>query len=388
MQILYVTTISSTVNVFLVPHIKLLLEQGHEVGLAFNIDQEVNPELITLGCKVHRIDFHRNPLKKENLTAYQKIKKMIIDEGYEFIHVHTPVASLLTRIACRKIENVKVVYTAHGFHFFKGAPVKNWAIYYPLEKLVARWTDGLITLNDEDYYAARNMKIRKRGLIYKMHGVGLDTNRFIPQTNERKLHFREHYGYHANDFILIYVGELSHRKNQKMLIEAVNMVKDEIPQLKLLLVGDGDMASGYKKLVQRLGMDDRVDFLGFRKDVQQLMTIADLAISTSRQEGLPVNVMEAMATGLPIVVTDCRGNRDLVDNGKNGFVVSGEDTRACAKAIKELYLSRDLRRKFGDRGREMIEVYSLHSVLSELKEIYSKLFLPVNKQYNDHSGGQ
>jgi len=379
MKILYVTTISDTVNAFLVPHIKLLLEQGYEVGLAFNIEQDVNPELITLGCKVHNVDFQRNPLSKENLTAYKKIKKLIIEKGYDFIHVHTPVASVLTRIACRKIKNVKVLYTAHGFHFFKGAPMKNWAIYYPLEKLVARWTDGLITMNDEDYHAARNLKIRKRGSIYKIHGVGLDTNRFIPQTNERKLHFREQYGYHANDFILIYVGELSHRKNQDMIIEAVNMVKNEIPQLKLLLVGDGDLACDYKELVQKLGIDERVEFLGLRNDVQQLMTIADLAISTSRQEGLPVNVMEAMATGLPIVVTNCRGNRDLVTNGKNGLVVGGGDTWACAKAIKRLYLSRDLRREFGNRGREMIEVYSIHTVLDELREIYFQLFLPVKK---------
>lgn len=372
MKILFVTTISDTVNAFLVPHIKWLIEQGNEVGVAFNTIQEVNPELIELGCMVHQIDFQRNPVGKENLSAYKKIKYTILQEGYEFIHVHTPVASFLTRFACRNMKNVKVLYTAHGFHFFKGAPKKNWAIYYTLEKIVARWTDGVVTMNDEDYHVAKKFKLRKNDSIYKIHGIGLDLNKFIPQTPEKKVQLRKEYGFDDRDFILIYVGELSYRKNQDLLIEAVSLIKEEIPQIKLLLVGSGDRLTEYKELVKKLDVEKNVEFLGYRKDVSHLMTISDVAISSSRQEGLPVNVMEAMATGLPLIVTDCRGNRDLVYSGENGFVVGVDDAKACANRIIKLYKSNELRVEFAKKSRELIERYSLDHVISEMKEIYAK----------------
>lgn len=371
MKILFVTTISDTVNAFLIPHIKWLIDHGNEVGVAFNTIQEVNPELVSLGCKVHPINFQRNPLKKENLAAYKEIKRTMIDEGYSLVHVHTPVASFLTRLACRNIDNVQVLYTAHGFHFFKGAPKKNWALYYTLEKVVARWTDGIITMNEEDYHSAKRLKLRTTNAIYKIHGIGLDLNKFRPQTVETKVQLRREYGYGTEEYILIYVGELSYRKNQDLLIESVSRIKEDIPQIKLLLVGDGERMNEYKEMVSRLGVEKNVELLGYRTDVHQLMTISDVAISTSRQEGLPVNVMEAMATGLPLIVTDCRGNRDLVDSGENGFVVGVNDVNACANSIVNLYHSIELRNEFAGKNREYIQKYSLNQVLNEMKEIYA-----------------
>ncbi|KKK36619.1 glycosyl transferase [Mesobacillus campisalis] len=372
MKLLFVTTISDTVNAFLVPHIRFLIEQGNKVGVAFNIIQEVNPELLQLGCKVHQVDFQRNPLAGENLSAYRNIREIIMTEEYELVHVHTPVASFLTRLACRNIRKVKVLYTAHGFHFFKGAPKKNWAVYYTIEKIVARWTDGVITMNGEDFEAAKGFKLRKSNSIYKVHGIGLDLKKFRPTTNEQKITLRREYGYNAEEFILIYAGELSYRKHQDLLIKAISIVKEKVPRVKLLLAGDGDRLEEYKELTDTLGVGRHVDFLGYRKDIQRLLAMADLAISTSRQEGLPVNVMEAMATGLPLIVTDCRGNRDLVTPGKNGFVVGVDDVEACAKGIIELYYSKELRMKFAQKSRDMIEKYSLNQVIGEMKEIYSK----------------
>lgn len=376
MKILYVTTISNTVNAFLIPHIKFLLDEGNEVGLAFNKVQDVNPDLIKMGCKVHQVEFQRSPLKKENLFAYKKIKKIIVEEGYELIHVHTPVASFLTRLACRNIKNLKVLYTAHGFHFFKGAPLKNWAIYCPLEAIAAKWTDGLITINDEDYKFAAKLKLRKGGSVYKIHGVGLDFERFSPQTTENKNELRKEYGYQMKDFILMIVGELRYIKHQDLLIETVNKLKQKIPDIKLLLVGGGNLLNEYKNLANSLGVEKNVEFLGFRNDVYHLMKMSDIAISSSRREGLPVNVMEAMATGLPLVVTDCRGNRDLVERGKNGFIVGVDDIEACVLAIEKLYHSIDLRREFGTMNKEMIQLYSKDYVIGELKEIYSNLSFP------------
>jgi glycosyltransferase EpsD len=372
MKILYVTTISDTVNAFLIPHIHFLVKQGHEVGVAFNIVQDVDPRIDKLGCKVHPIDFQRNPLSKGNFQAYKRIKAIITEGKYEVVHVHTPVASFLTRLASKNIHHVKVLYTAHGFHFFRGAPKKNWAIYYPLEKMAARWTDGLITMNDEDFYSARKLNLRNSNAIYKIRGIGLDTSKFYPPTAERKRELRSEYGYHSRDFILIYVGELSYRKHQDLLIESISMLNEEKKNLKLLLVGEGDYLEKYRDLVSRLGVEQNVEFLGYRKDIHQLMALSDVAISTSRQEGLPVNVMEAMSTGLPVIVTDCRGNRDLVKSGKNGFVVGVDDTMACAHAIKILYNSNELREIFSDENRKLIQQYSLENVIDDMKEIYSK----------------
>ncbi|MCM3765951.1 glycosyltransferase family 4 protein [Neobacillus niacini] len=371
MKILIVTTISNTVNAFLIPHIKFLIEKGNEVGVAFNTVEAVSPKLFELGCHVHQIEFQRNPLKKENITAYKKIKKTILGGGYEFVHVHTPVAAFITRLACRSIKNIKLLYTAHGFHFFKGAPKKNWAIYYPLEKIAARWTDGIITINDEDYHAAKKLNIKTRDSVFKVNGVGLDLNKFFPRPTEEKTYLRKQYGYDDKDFILIYVGELNHNKHQDLLITSVNMLKGKIKNIKLLLVGGGNLLNHYKELVSRYKLEETVHFLGSREDVHSLMAISDIAVSTSRREGLPVSIMEAMATGLPIIVTNCRGNRDLVTDGENGLVIN-YDTWECANAIERLYHSNELRQRYGKNSRTLIKQYSLDIVIRELEEIYLK----------------
>ena len=377
MKILYVTTISNTVNLFLIPHLKFLIEQGNEVGLAFDV-QEISPELKKLGCKIHSIEFHRNPIKTKNVIAYQKIKRIVSEEGYKLIHVHTPVASFITRLACRRISDVKVLYTAHGFHFFKGAPKKNWIIYHTLEKIAARWTDGLITMNDEDYRSSQKLKLRNRESIYKVHGIGLNLTKFSPQTPEMKQKLRTDYQYSEKDFILIYVGELSYRKHQDLLIKAIGLLKEKIPNIKFLLVGSGTQLNTYKKLVNELDVQNHVEFLGYREDIPQLMTISDIAVSTSRQEGLPVNVMEAMATGLPLIATDVRGNRDLVSPGENGLLVGVDDALGCANAIEQLYNSEELRREFSAKNKIMIQSYSIENVLSEMEEIYLKQLIQMS----------
>ncbi|MDD2212585.1 MAG: glycosyltransferase family 4 protein [Clostridia bacterium] len=371
MKILFVTTISNAINAFLIPHIELLLKQGHEVDLACNIVREVSPELLRLGCKVHKICFQRSPLKKDNYTAYKKIKRLVLSEGYEVIHTHTPVASFLTRLACRKMAKVKILYTAHGFHFYQGAPLKNWLIYYPLEKAAARWTDSLITMNKEDYKLAHKFKLRKAKAIHKVNGVGIDLQKFVPQTLARKRELRKKYGYNDDDFILIYAAELNYNKHQDLLIKAVKLVRNKMPGIKLLLAGSGSLAEQYKKQVKRLGLEENISFLGHRDDIAALLLLSDLAVSSSRREGLPVNVMEAMATGLPLVVTDSRGNRDLVSDGGNGYVVGINDVPGFAGAIEKLYSSAEIRQRFSEKSLDLVKRYALERVKEEMKEIYA-----------------
>lgn len=372
MKILIVTTISSTVDSFLVPHIRLLRELGHQVDVAFSIVRESSPEIYEMGCKIHPIDFQRSPISKKNHNAYKAIQALVAREGYQLIHVHTPVAALLTRMACRHFKGTKVIYTAHGFHFFKGAPKKNWILYHTFEKFSSRWTDGIITINEEDYQAAKRFKLRRKDSVDMVHGVGIDLNRYKPQTLEHKTELRDQYGFKQDAFILIYAGELSYRKHQDMVIDAMAVLKNKIPNIQLLLAGEGEFLETYQQQISRLGLDEYVMLLGYRTDVDNLMQLSDIAISTSRQEGLPVNVMEAMATGLPLVVTNCRGNRDLVVQDENGFIVEIDDVNGFAIAIDNIYKSEDLRNRFVTNSCERIKSYGLDPVLLEMKKVYIK----------------
>lgn len=369
MKILYVATVSGTINAFLIPHIKMLVDHGHKVDIACNIQQELKQEIFDMGCTIHALEFERYPLNKGNFTAYKRLKKIIKEEQYDLVHTHTPIASAFVRLACRKVNNTRVFYTAHGFHFYKGAPLKNWILYYPVEKWLSKYTDCLITMNEEDYETVmkKNFKAKQ---IASVNGVGIDLGKFLPSDDSKRNIIKKEYNYKEDDFVLIYVGELNNNKNQGLLIETIGRLKREILNIKLLLVGDGLLYAQYKKQIDGLKANENVELLGYRTDIANLMSMADIAVSSSKREGLPLNVMEAMATGLPLVVTNSRGNQDLVINGVNGYVVSCKYVENFAKKILDLYKQKELRDRFGKKSIELVEKYSVESVLGEMKNIY------------------
>lgn len=374
-KVLFVATVVKThIMVFHIPYLKWFKENGYETYVCANNDYENKEECVIPYCDhYYDLPFERSPLKLNNLKAYRQLKEIIDSNEFDIIHCHTPVGGVLTRLAARKArkKGTSVIYTAHGFHFYKGAPLKNWIVFYPIERLSLRWTDVLITMNEEDYLSAKKM-IKRDICFFKTNGVGVDLQKFIPQTKEIKGQLREEYGYKDSDFILIYAGELSYRKNQDLVIRAVNLLKNKIPNIKLLLAGTGTLLQQYKQLVRTLGLEGNVEFLGYRNDINKLMLLSDIAVSSSRQEGLPVNVMEAMATGLPLVVTDCRGNRDLVRDGENGYVHQLDDFEQFANSINKLYQSRGLIIEFSNNGRRNVEKYSIENVLKEMENIYKK----------------
>lgn len=353
---------------------KVLLDMGHEVHIAANfkneIDQFEDPRVIK-----HQIDFDRNPFSFSNILAYKQLRDLLKRYKYDLIHTQSPSGGAITRLAARneRKNGTKLIYTAHGFHFFKGAPLKNWLLYYPIEKWLSKFTDCLLTINDEDFNCAMK-KGFKFNYVFKINGVGIDLNKFKPQTEEKKKELRTDYGFRDEDFILIYVAELSNRKNQEMIINVINKLKKEIKNIKLLLVGTGKYKNKYQNKVKKKCLEENVLFLGYRKDVPNLMLLSDIAVSTSKQEGLPLNVMEAMATGLPLVVTDCRGNRDLVKNDENGYVVKVNDIDEFANKVIKLYSSADLREKFSNSSLIKIQDFSVEKVTNEMKRIYN-LFL-------------
>lgn len=365
MKILYVTTISNTVNAFLIPHIKMLIDEGHQVDVAFNIEQEIKPEIYEMGCKIHQLPLQRSPLKKDNFRAYKILKKSIISEGYDLVHTHTPVASAIVRLVCRNLNSVMVFYTAHGFHFFKGAPILNWLIYYPVEKWLARYTDTLITINKEDYERAKSKFKAKR--VEYVPGVGIDLKKFNTVKVDRDLK-RSQLGLPKEAFVVLSVGELNKNKNHEVIIRAI--AKIDNPDIHYIVCGEGPLKGYLIDLSEDLGIKNRVHLLGIRKDIAEICKVSDLFTFPSYREGLSVALMEAMANGLPVVCSNVRGNSDLIEDGKGGYLIEPVDVEGFAKYIKELIEDSRLRSEFGDFNHKKIENYSIENVLKEMEEIY------------------
>ncbi|RKO62834.1 glycosyltransferase family 4 protein [Caldibacillus debilis] len=364
-KILFTATVDSHILNFHIPYIKWFREKGYEVHVASN-----GTKNIPYVTKKFNIPFERAPFKLVNFKAYKELKYIIENNDYVLIHCHTPVGSVITRLAAKNArkKGTKIIYTAHGFHFFKGAPLKNWLFYYPIEKWLSKYTDCIITINDEDYQIAKNKFKTKK--VERVNGVGVDLKKFTMQTKEMKSNLRNKYKYDNSDFILFFAAELNKNKHQDLLIKATSIIKNKIPQVKLLLAGDGPLKDFYKKLANQLGVKEYVEFLGYRKDIQNLLCLSDVVVSSSRREGLPVNIMEAMATGLPLVVTNCRGNRDLVKNKVNGFVVALDDVLGLVNSIEQIFNSKELKEKYSLSSLEMVQKYSLDSVLPKMEEIY------------------
>ena len=311
-KVLFTATVDSHILQFHIPYLKWFKEQGYEVHVATNGDEKIEY------CDVkHKIPFERSPIKINNIKAIFKLKKIIENEKFDIIHCHTPMGSVVTRLAAknaRKKYKTKIIYTAHGFHFFKGAPLLNWIIFYPIEKNLSKYTDCLITINEEDYNLAKRKFKSKR--IEFVNGVGVDKSKFDFKMSDTEKHeLRQSLGLKDDDFVIIYVAELSKRKNQGMLIKVIKkLVDDGKENIKVILPGIDSMNGYYQEMTKKLKIENNIKFLGYRKDIPRLLKISDLYVSTARQEGLPVNIIEAMFSGLPIIATDCRGNRDIVEN--------------------------------------------------------------------------
>jgi len=363
-----VTTISNTVNLFLIPHIKMLIDEGHTVDVAFNVQQEVKPEIIEMGCKIHVLPFQRTPLNKGNFKAYKQLMKTIDNEKYDIVHTHTPVASAITRLVCKNFDSVKVFYTAHGFHFYKGAPLLNWIVYYPIEKWLAKYSDILITINKEDYEMAKR-KLNAKKVEY-MPGVGIDIERYS-DSDSNGINIKKELGIPEESFICLSVGELNKNKNHEVVIRSLAKIKDE--NVHYIICGEGPLEKKLKEVSIELGVANRTHFLGFRNDISQICNSSEIFIFPSYREGLSVALMEAMTCGLPIVCSKIRGNVDLVKENEGGYLFEPHDFNKIAEKIIKLHDDTNLRKKFKEYNKERIELYSIVNILNEIKRIYREV---------------
>jgi glycosyltransferase EpsD len=367
-KVLFCATVDYHFKAFHLPYLKWFKEQGWEVHVAAWGDIE-----LPYVDQKYNIPIQRSPFNKRNIMAYSELKKIIAKNQYTIIHCHTPMGGVITRLAARdaRKDGTKVLYTAHGFHFCKGAPLRNWVLYYPIERILSKNTDCLITINKEDFDLAKKHKFKAEDIEH-VHGVGVDSEFFKPVSQTDKLLLRKEYGYALNEYLLFYAAEFNKNKNQKLLIETLTLLKDKVPNIKLLLAGDGPLLQECQELSIKLGLKGMVEFLGFRNDIDKFLKMSDIAVASSLREGLPVNIMEAMACGLPVIATDNRGHRELIENNKNGWLINN-NPKDFASKIKILVSNSDMKIKFGLDGRAIIlNRFSIHKVLEEKSFIYRK----------------
>lgn len=364
MRILYVTTIGATME-FFAPLIRQLLDAGHQVDMAANISERDVPDCYRRwGCQVHPIACARSPLASGNRKAICQIRKLVKSGKYDIVHCHTPIAALCTRLACRDAAKwgTRVFYTAHGFHFYRGAPMKNWLVYYPAEWFCAHVTDVLITINREDYaLARRRMKAKQVVLV---PGVGVDLARFCPDL-AAGAQVRSALGIPARAKLLLSVGELNENKNHSLVIRALAALAD--PNIHYVVAGIGDQTQTLQNLARKLQVADRVHLLGYRVDVPAFYNAADVFVQPSYREGLPVSLVEAMASGLPCAVSRIRGNTDLIDE-TGGALFAPDSVADCCRALQTL-LSCDTT-AMAHRNRETVKELDISLINRRMKELY------------------
>ncbi len=367
-KVLFIATVVKLhIMVFHIPYLEWFKKNGYEVHVAARNDYENKEECTIPFCdKLFDLPFERSPMKKNNLYVYKELKNIIDNNEYEIIHCHTPMGGALGRLAVRNArkKGTKVIYTAHGFHFFKGAPLINWLAFYPVERWLARYTDVLITINKEDYEIAKKFKADR---IEYVPGVGIDTDKF-KNIEVNKSEKRKTIGVSEDDFMIISVGELNRNKNHQVIIRAIAKLRNE--NIKYVLCGEGPLETELRELTDELGLQHQVKFLGFRKDVPDLMKVADLFAFPSYREGLSLSLMEAMASGLPVVCSEIRGNIDLIEDGMGGFLVDENDFLVISDRVEYLIQNIEKKKSMGLFNSNVIKKFNVNEVIETVSNLY------------------
>lgn len=365
-KVLFVATVvKKHINVFHLPYLQWFQEQDYETHVCARDDFNGEKCIIPYCDKHFDIPLERSPINKNNLKAYRQFKKIIAENNYDIIHCHTPVAAMLTRFAARKARKrgTKVIYTAHGFHFFKGAPLLNWLIYFPVEWICSFFTDILITINQEDYNLAK--KYMKYPTVKYIKGVGIDIENKSYLDVDKKMKKRN-LDIPEESIVLLSVGELNKNKNHRVVIEALGKINN--PNIYYLLCGEGPLEAELMNLSENLNLSKNIKFLGFRKDIVQLQSISDIFVFPSYREGLSLSLMEAMLAGNVCVVSNIRGNSDLISDSR--FLLNPSDSSAFANTLMNLINDNNLMNQCGRENRKKIQEYDLKIILKQMEKIY------------------
>ena len=370
MKVLLTATVQSHICQFHKALVEVLHEHGCEVHVAARDNlAEKNGLKLDFVEKVYDVPFSRSPKSKENIKAYKQLKKIINAGEYDVIHCNTPMGGIVTRLAAQKARKrgTQVFYTAHGFHFYKEAPKKNWLVFYPIEKLFSRLTDKLITITQEDYELASK---KFHCPVYRIHGVGVDEKRYFPADAQMKSELRKKLGYTDDQKLILCIGELLPNKNQSMAICMMKELVKEFPNAKLLLAGNGPERENLEALIEKLGLQEHVELLGYCTYLEKYQKSVDLAVSCSKREGLPLNVVESMLSCTPVVVSQNRGHRELIQNEKTGFIVNVNDFNAMFEKIVNIIRQEEVKETIAGKAYIYALDYGFKSVKRELDKIY------------------
>ncbi|RME84885.1 MAG: glycosyltransferase family 1 protein [Caldilineae bacterium] len=383
-RVLHVATNDRSLTTFLMPHLLRLRAAGYAVEVACRLGDTAD-RLAAADIPAHHIPFERSPLALANLGAYRRLLGVIRQGGYQIVHGHMPVAGALARLAARRAGVPCILYTAHGFYFHAHGPRLQNALYYLSERLLARTTTGIITINDEDFRAAQRWS-RRQGppYIYRTPGMGIDTGAYgrdvhLP-TREAWAACRGELGLTADDVVVGTVGACTPRKRHGDLLRAAAVLAPACPQLKVLIVGDGVLLEREKALAGELDLEGRCIFTGFRRDAPTLLSCMDIYVQTSLMEGLPVSVLEAMASSLPVVASRVRGNRDLVEAGVNGYLYPPRDWQELAHLLERLLGDEELRARMGEAGRSKALAYDVSQTTAATLRVYADVLARIGLQ--------
>lgn len=385
-KVLLVTTVSGFIPQFEMNNVKILQNMGAEIHYAANYDMPSygtdNHRLDGTEIIRHQVDFERSPFNKKNLKAYRQLKRLMEQEHFDLVHCHTPMGAVLARIVAHQTRTSPVIYTAHGFHFYKGAPLKNWLFFYPVEKYLSKYTDEQICINREDYQLAIN-KFHARNVDY-VPGVGIDLKNVIHLSKGEKEKKRQEFGVGPEKIVILSVGELIKRKNHETILKSLAKLKNT--DIVYLICGHGELQNYLIDLAKQLGLQDQVQFLGYRSDIYEIYAMADLFVFPSYQEGLPRAMMEAMASGLPVVCSDIRGNSDLMKIEKKledfpayectgGLMISDADhVESYCKGIQYMLKKQDQWVQMGKENSDNISAFDIEHVSQVMKTIYNNIF--------------
>lgn len=357
---------------FLVPHVRYLSENGYRVEIACsNVGQrmdDVAQRLSDLPVRIHAVSLTRSPFSPTNLRGYREMKRLLSENTYDIIWTNEPVMGVVTRLAARKArkKGTKVLYMCHGFHFYKGAPKQNWLLYYPVERLLSRYCDAIVTINREDESRAKTFHCP---LVTRIDGIGVDYSR-LPRENTRE-QTRQALGISPEQIVLLSVGELKTHKNHQAALRAVAKLRDK--SVLYLICGKGVLRPDLEDLVHTLGIEDQVHFLGYRSDIPMLMQAADIFVHPSKREGLGLACLEAMASGLPLVTSDIQGIPDYVENGVTGFSCRPDDVERYASHLRLLIDDKALREQMGTVNRQKSRKYAIQQIQGAVCHILDSL---------------
>jgi len=375
-KVLLVTHVSGFVPQFEMNNVRTLQELGYEVHYASNFNNVSygtdNSRLDGTGIVRHQVDFARSPFNlKDNSKAYRQLQQVMKEHHFELVHCHTPVGAAITRLVADKYRKsgMKVLYTAHGFHFFKGAPLSYWMMFYSVERWLAGKTDVLITINEEDFERAKRFCKHKKTRVERIPGVGIDTTgKTSPPAEEQKknrMKIRSGLGIGENQKLLLSVGELNKNKNHILVIKALRYNKENV---KYFICGEGKKRNYLEKKIKQYDLEQKVFLLGYRNDVEQLLKVADVFVLPSLREGLSCSLQEAMAASLPVIASDIRGNNELIDVNCGGWLVKPGDVNQMCQAIAALEKSN--LETYGIYNRKRIGAYDKVIVTEKMKKLY------------------